>query len=313
MSRPQRERVAILQAISSDLYWLHAPLRRACTRCGGEGRVGVREQRTACSTCKGVGSLAPRPGALSPLSAASVMLHDVELQALVARRRKPEGLAPVSDGECLHGDPTGNAAVRSGSVEMRADKITASWRAGVAGACRDIAAAWCMVDGTAVRVHDVHAVQDSISEMLRSPALRLERWIGLADNPAIEVFDARIIAAASSVRSVRSGSGGRVPSVSAVIAQGQAATAAEPKPVQRRIEGCVSCARWVDERGAQRVEPVCDRWRSQQLCRMCGDYRSGHGVWPPVAAIGWVHRHGGRLTEHVLMRVARTKTVGSWA
>lgn len=313
MPRSMRDRVAMLQAVSGDLYWLHSPLRRVCNRCGGEGRVGVREQRTECSTCGGIGSLSPRPGAMSPLSVAAAMLQDGELQALVARRRRPEGLSVVSDGECLHSDPTGNAAVRSGSVELRAEKVIASWRSGIAGVCRHMASAWCMVDGAAVRVHDVHAVQDSIAEMLRSPALRLERWVSMSDAPAVDAFDARVARAAELARSVRSGSCEGAPSVHAVIMQGQEATAAEPKPVQRRIEGCVSCARWVDERGNQRVEPVCDRWRSHNLCRMCGDYRSGHGVWPPVAAIGWVHRHGGRLTEHVLMRVARTKTVGSWA
>ncbi len=93
MPRSMRDRVAMLQAVSGDLYWLHSPLRRVCNRCGGEGRVGVREQRTECSTCGGIGSLTQRPKAMSPLSVAAVMLQDGELQALVARRRRPECLS----------------------------------------------------------------------------------------------------------------------------------------------------------------------------------------------------------------------------
>ena len=53
-------------------------------------------------------------------------------------------------------------------------------------------------------------------------------------------------------------------------------------------QGCRSCAR-----NGGHYEPV-HEGRYKSACRFCGEWRAGHGDWPPLAVIRWRHQNPGK-------------------
>ncbi len=71
------------------------------------------------------------------------------------------------------------------------------------------------------------------------------------------------------------------------------------KPKQRKLHGCVSCARVKRPDGQPTFEPVAhDRYA--KFCRWCGEYRAAEGRMPPVAAVAWMIRHGKAPSTKIL-------------
>lgn len=78
----------------------------------------------------------------------------------------------------------------------------------------------------------------------------------------------------------------------------------DPRPKQKPLAGCVSCARNGDH-----FEPVLEG-RYARYCRFCGDYKAAEGRVPPLGAVTHMHR-GGKVTTKVITEALRDEQLGN--
>jgi len=298
------QRTRALHAVEADLIWLHSPLRPTCTNCRGERAIGEGNQRKECPTCDGIGTTRPTSSA-SPMTRARTLLLDGELQAAVIAASHPEGASDGTDGD--RADPTGEAAVSDAAVELRANEIRQGWRWSLNEAHIAIRDLTIGVSGTKLTRLTVKSTLRRIRWLTEAPHHRLNDHARNLEGDDLGELDHAIGWAVGATQAVRYGpltaAGKNIPSVESVITTARKTVeVAPPKPKQKPLEGCVSCAR-----DARHFEPIDDRHRRRSLCRVCGDYFSGEGSWPPLGAVQYVHRTGKRLSWKVIEDAKRAE------
>lgn len=296
MTMTNGERTAALRRLDADLMWLYLPMRPECPTCRGERTIGEGVQRKVCPRCDGIGSVEPTDRR-SPMTIAHQLLLDGELQAAVIRAQRPEGASHPTEGSTAWSDPTGERAASTTAVELRASEIRSCWHAEITAAVESVDAICELVGVHRVAITRPGLAHQAIADLLRIPTRHLERAIPTLSEGEVDQLDHSITFGAARTAAVRHGQpdagGKRAPSVMAVITQADRITeAAPPAPKQKPLAGCLSCAR--DDGHFSPIDV--DRYNARHLCRVCGDYASGEGEWPPLGAIAQIHRTGKPLT-----------------
>ena len=256
------------------------------------------------------------------------ILSDSEMQAAIVAAQRFD--RPIVTGTGTEDpDPTFHAANRGTAADIRASQVLGAWhhelqviREHIGFVCELVAET--LGDETipteSTRSPEpqrtVASCDRRITWLLSVPQNRLERAVFMLTDEELHELDASVDEATADAKALRDGrlftdGGTKVPSVCSVLEAARRATRVDqhveqPKPLPP--EGCVSCRR------AGHFSPICtDRYDAKSLCRMCGDFASGEGRLPPVAAIKHVARTGKRLTAKVVMEADRAEQRGKTA
>lgn len=279
------ERRDALNRAAADLLWLHLPTKPNASRTN--------------------------------LDQARQLLLDTELQAGIVRAQNPEGASKPTEGSTAWSDPTGSAALREAHTAIRAGEILSVWL----GELREVDAnvRWLRVEVERLLGGEPKDQRVNLASSLRSirwltihPHDRIKQVHHHASPEELNELDHCIEWIAQHAQTVRSGSmhsdrtlvgtdgnsyHPRVPSVTAVLEGARKVMEAEPpKPKQKPLQGCVSCAR-----DGGHFEPIdLKNHSARNMCRVCGDYASGEGSWLPLGAVQYRHRTGKQLTWKVI-------------
>jgi hypothetical protein len=238
------------------------------------------------------------------LAKARSILLDAELQAAVIASA---GYGPTGSHTNQISDPTGEAAMTEAGTVLRANAITSAW-------LMDYRECLSVVRWIRRRAHDALDMEPprprpaNLARALRDlralaivPHDLSHRAAETMEGEALREYDAAHETAYNLATRIRFGAPSignspAIPGVSNVIEAARRITeAAPPKPKSKPLQGCVSCKRDNDH-----FEPIDPRYSAKYLCRVCGDFNSGEGCWPPVGAVEYVHRTGKRLTWKVI-------------
>lgn len=228
-------------------------------------------------------------------------------------------------------DPTFRAAERGTAAEVRASKVLEVWRHELTVIDQHV---WFICDTVATMIGEdyprrpnhrtVEALIVTVDKRVRwltdLAHLRLRTAVDLCDEDELRELDVSITEAAVDAKALRDGklwtdNMTPIPSVFRVLEDARQAMKVEQKveqPKPKKPEGCVSCARVPDHKGQPSFTPIDEHNHSKRsMCRRCGDYTSGEGAWPPVAAVKYYLRTGKPWTWKILEEAKRDERSAS--
>jgi hypothetical protein len=248
---------------------------------------------------------------------AVAILMDSELQAAIIRSQNPGG-GRKTEGSTAWSDPTGQTALSAAACEVRAGAVRKVWirqAEEVAGAVA-VAERFVLTVPGEQRLPMPTGPRSTITMiqwLTIAPQNRVFRLADRADLSAsdLDEVDHAIRWAAKSAGDLRQGrnlttSGGqRVPSVFAVLEAARLVmkVPVEPAPVQKPMEGCVSCKR----NNGHHTPIDLKNHSARSMCRVCGDYYSGEHAMLPIEAVKYMHRTGKNLTWKIIEDAKRAE------